>query len=123
LLILILTFLHFYLYNIDIHYIFAKKVKSINMEEQLEFEVVIYLKDSSKDLEIEKYLDMGIDYVPEEEQEEKIVKYSFNPTKILEVRQTFVKYRGDWRDSVVVTYGDDNFETPPLLTTFEKFKR
>lgn len=92
------------------------------MEEQLEFEVVIYLKDSSKDLEVEKYLDMGIDYVPEE-QEERIVKYSFNPTKILEVRQTFVKYRGDWRDSVIVTYGDDNFETPPLLATFEEFKR
>lgn len=92
------------------------------MEEQLEFEVVIYLKDSSKDLEIEKYLDMGID-IPEEELEERIVKYSFNPTKILEVRQTFVKYRGDWRDAVIVTYGDRDFETPPLLTTFEEFKR
>ena len=54
--------------------------------------------------------------------DEKFVKYSFDPSSISEVRQTFIKYKDEWLDAVVVTFGENNLETPPLIIHYDKFK-
>ena len=34
----------------------------------------------------------------------------------------FIKYKDEWLDAVVVTFGENNFETPPLIVHYDKFK-
>src|SRR5690606_9420204 len=98
-----------------------------HMKNLLEFEVVVYLKDDPQDLEqLEKLQDLGLN-IPQDEDEDlndRIVSYSFSPDQIIEVRQSFVKYKGNWENAVVCgfTKGKYNFETPPLLVDYEEFK-
>ena len=79
----------------------------------LEFDVVIYYVDE----QTRKFEEMGLEPV----KEERIVKYSFDATKVLEIRQTFVNYKEEPVDAVVVTWGD-NYETPPLMISYDEFK-
>ena len=53
----------------------------------------------------------------------KFVKYSFDPSTIVEMRQTYVEHEGEWLDAVVCTFTDNNFETPPLIVHYNEFKR
>jgi len=97
------------------------------MESLLEFNCIVYLKNDEADSQAEKFVDMGIP-VPEEieEQEERIVKYSFDASNIAEVRETFIKYKGEWEDAVCATFAMTDkviTETPPLLVSYEEFKR
>lgn len=88
------------------------------MNELLEFQVLIMIQDDSA----QKFLDMGI--TPTESSlEERFVKYSFDPSYIAEIRQTFVRYKGEWVDSVVVTFTENNYETPPLIVHYDEFKK
>lgn len=94
------------------------------MARLLEFDVVAYLKDDKKKEEQDKYREMGINISSEEEErEEKLVKYAFDPTTLTEVRQTFVMYQGKWQDAVVATVAEPLYETPPLLVNYEQFKQ
>ena len=88
------------------------------MDKMLEFEILVILQDD----QTQRWEEMGI--IPnEEDREQRFVKYAFNPTTIVEVRQTFVKYKQEWLDAVVCTFTENNFETPPLLVHYDKFKR
>lgn len=88
------------------------------MDKMLEFEILVILQDD----QTQKWEDMGI--IPSEDyMEQRFVKYAFDPTTIVEVRQTFVKYKQEWLDAVVCTYTENNFETPPLLVHYKEFKR
>ena len=88
------------------------------MDKMLEFEILVILQDD----QTQKWEDMGI--IPSEgHMEQRFVKYAFDPTTIVEVRQTFVKYKQEWLDAVVCTYTENNFETPPLLVHYKEFKR
>lgn len=87
------------------------------MNKLLEFEILVVLRDE----QTRKWEDMGI-MPSEEEQEHRFVKYSFDASTIVEIRQTFVKYKGEWLDAVVCTYTENNFETPPLLVEYNRFK-
>lgn len=93
------------------------------MEELLEFNVVAYLKNKKHNQELEKLKEMGVPVPEEEEKEEKLVKYSFNPKTIIEYRQSFVEYMGEWRDATVVSFTDHVYETPPLLIHYDMFKQ
>lgn len=88
----------------------------------LEFDVIIYLKDDNAKKEANKLRDMGIEVPEVEEKEEKIAKYSFNPSEIYEYRQTYVKYKGDILDAVTVTFTSHLYETPALLIHYDEFK-
>ena len=88
------------------------------MEKLIEFSCVVYLTDSEED---EKLQEMGVQV--NSARKEKIVRYSFNPTLITEVRETFVKYEGEWYDAVIVTFTENNYETPPLVITYDEFKQ
>lgn len=88
------------------------------MENLVEFTCIIVTTDS----EDERLVDMGIQ-TEESIIQEKIVRYSFNPATITEVRETYTKYRGEWQPAVVATFTDSNYETPPLLTTYDEFKQ
>lgn len=98
------------------------------MENLLEYKVVIYLNNAKAEEQAEKYRDLGIQ-IPEEEQEveEKIVKYSFNISgEIVEIRETFVKYLSEWLPAICVSFTTKEgtfIDTPPLLVTYEEFKR
>ena len=93
-------------------------IKQYKMDELLEFKIIVILQDDSA----QKFIDMGI--TPTEDSiTEKFVKYSFDATKISEIRQTFIKYKEQWLDAVVVTYGEDNYETPPLIIHYDEFKK
>ena len=107
------------MYN-KILFIFLKNIFKI--KNLIEFNIVSILVDDSVDREREKYLEMGMDIPEDKSQEEKIVKYAFDCSKIVEVRQTFVRYKGEFLPAVVATYSKDLLYTPPLLTTFEEFK-
>ena len=88
------------------------------MDKMLEFEILVILQDD----QTQKWEDMGI--IPNEEHmEQRFVKYAFDPTTIVEIRQTFVKYKQEWLDAIVCTYTENNFETPPLLIHYKEFKR
>lgn len=88
------------------------------MNKMLEFEVLVILQDD----QTQKWENMGI--IPSEDSmEQRFVKYSFDPSTIVEMRQTFVKYQEEWLDAVVCTFTENNFETPPLLVHYDKFKR
>ncbi len=91
------------------------------MKNLIEFDVVVYLQDDKVQKEMEKYMEMGV-HPPEQEQQEKIVKYAFDCSNIIEVRQTFVMYKGGWKDAIVATISEPLYETPPLLTTYKAFK-
>lgn len=88
------------------------------MENFLEFEVLIVLKNE----QTQKLIDMGIDPT-EIRMEHKFVKYSFDPSTIVEMRQTYVEHEGEWLDAVVCTFTDNNFEIPPLIVHYNEFKR
>lgn len=88
------------------------------MENFLEFEVLIVLKNE----QTQKLIDMGIDPTVIR-MEHKFVKYSFDPSTIVEMRQTYVEHEGEWLDAVVCTFTDNNFETPPLIVHYNEFKR
>ena len=88
------------------------------MDKMLEFEILVILQDD----QTQKWEDMGI-ILSEDHMEQRFVKYAFDPTTIVEVRQTFVKYKQEWLDAVVCTYTENNFETPPLLVHYKEFKR
>lgn len=95
------------------------------MKNLLEFEVVVYLKDDKSEEELSSLENLGISLQQqEEESDDKIVKYSFIPDSIIEIRQSFVKYNDRWEDAVICGFTKNkyNFETPPLLTTYEEFK-
>ena len=98
----------------------------------VEFNCVIQYKKSKPEedsRELEKLRNMGIELDPgnydkEEKIEEKIVKYAFDCSHILEVRETFVEFKGDFQPSVLVAYKmAENViqETPPLLVSWEGF--
>ena len=88
------------------------------MNKMLEFEVLVILQDD----QTQKWENMGI--IPSEDSiEQRFVKYAFDPSTIVEMRQTFVKYQEEWLDAVVCTFTENNFETPPLLVHYNKFKR
>ena len=87
------------------------------MDNLIEFKILVILQNDN----IQKLLDMGIE-PSEETTDQKFVKYSFDPTNIVEVRQTYVEYKGEWLDAVVVTFTENNYETPPLLVHYDKFK-
>ena len=88
------------------------------MNRMLEFEVLVILQDD----QTQKWEDMGIT-PSEDNMEQRFVKYSFDPSTVVEMRQTFVEYKGEWLDAVVCTYTENNFETPPLLVHYNEFKR
>ena len=88
------------------------------MDKLIEFQVLVILHDDN----VQKLLDMGITPTGDT-LDEKFVKYSFDPSLISEVRQTFIKYKDEWLDAVVVTFGENNFETPPLIVHYDKFKK
>lgn len=92
------------------------------MSKLLEYNIVLYLKNDKADRELEMYEDMGIE-VPQEQVKEKIVKYSFYPKNIKEIRQSFVSYNGEWLDATVCIYSEQLLETPPLLVEYEEFKK
>ena len=88
------------------------------MNKMLEFEIIVILQDD----QTEKWESMGI--TPDENNlEKRFVKYSFDPSTIIEIRQTFVMYKQRWLDAVVCVFTDQNLETPPLLVHYDKFKR
>lgn len=95
------------------------------MSKYLEYDVVIYLEKSQEEKqELEKLKEMGIPVSKEDqEKEEKTAKYSFDPSTIVEMRQTYVKFMGEFRDAVVVSFTKHIYETPPLLVTYEQFKK
>jgi hypothetical protein len=103
-------------------YIFVSNKKHMKL---LEFEIVVYLKDGAGYKEEEERLQfLGIKKKEEEIKVDKIVNYAFCPDKIIEVRDTFVTYNETWEKAIVCVYisGKYNYETPPLLTTYEEFK-
>lgn len=82
----------------------------------LEYEVVITMQTATgSQLE-----ELGL--APEEGVEERIVKYSFDPKRVTEYRQSFVRYKEQWVDAVVCTLKPLMHETPLLLTSYEDFK-
>ena len=88
------------------------------MDKLIEFQVLVILHDDN----VQKLLDMGI--IPTGDTlDEKFVKYSFDPSTIVEMRQTYVEHEGEWLDAVVCTFKDNNFETPPLLVHYNEFKK
>jgi len=97
------------------------------MENLIEFECVAFLNNESAQKEKQKYEELGID-IPEEDTsniDERIVKYCFDPTHIVEAKQTFIRYKGEWVDAVIAMYlmnGKLPNETPFLLTTYKEFK-
>lgn len=95
------------------------------MDRLLEYKVVAYLKDDKAKEEQEKYREMGITMDSEEEQqEEKLVSYAFDPSTILEVRQTFVMYQNRWEDATIVVIGKStHYDSPPLLVHYDEFKK
>jgi len=97
------------------------------MEKLIEFNYVIYLNDDTPGTpEEEKLKDLGINIEEENKETEKIVVYSFLPTDIVELRDTFIKYKQNWHRAVVASYlANDKvlIETPPLFITREDFKR
>lgn len=86
------------------------------MEDFMEFDIVVHHYNS----ETERLENLGID-APKDE---KIVKYSFKATDLIELRQTYVEYEGETYDSVVVSYDVKGtcYVTPPLLVSYENFK-
>lgn len=97
------------------------------MERLIEFNCIVYLKNDKAQEEVRKFEDMGMTFpVEEQENEEKIVKYSFDASKIAEIRETFIKYKGEWQNAVCATFAMTDkviTETPPLLISYEDFKR
>lgn len=94
------------------------------MERLLEYTVVTYLRDDKAKEEQDKYREMGIPMDSEEvEKEERLLKYCFDPSEVIEVRQTFVTYQGRWEDAVVVSITNKLYETPPLLVSYDEFKK
>lgn len=90
------------------------------MQEYLEYGVVIELKDD----QAQKWEDMGMQ--PREEfKDERVTMFSFIAQEVIEYRQTYVKYKGEWRDCVVCVYKHDDtvFDTPALLVSYEQFKK
>lgn len=88
------------------------------MENLLEFKIVITLVDN----EVQKLYDMGI--VPNDENaNEKMVKYCFDVSNIVEMRQTYVKYKEQWLDAVVVSYSEEYIMTPPLVIHYDELKK
>ncbi len=95
------------------------------MEKLLEFDCIVYLSKPSEDRQAEKYRDLGINMPEEDEQEgEKIVKYAFDASKVIEVRETFAYYKSEWIPATGVVYmvGDIVADTPPLLIAYKDFK-
>lgn len=86
----------------------------------LEFNVVVQMK-TAPDSILEE---LGIEQ--EENREERIVTYAFNPDTILEIRESFVMYKEEWTDATVCTLGVEGspvYETPLLLISYEDFKQ
>lgn len=91
----------------------------------MEFDCIVYLMDDKSEEELEKYENLGIELPEEEEYEDqKIVKYSFDASNIVEIRQTFIKYKDNFMDAVCVTFLMDRVPstTPPLLISYNNFK-
>lgn len=88
------------------------------MENLLEFKIVVTLVDN----EVQKLYDMGI--TPnDEDSNEKMVKYCFDASNIKEMRQSYVKYKGEWLDAVIVSYSEEYIMTPPLIIHYDELKK
>lgn len=93
------------------------------MKDLLKFEVVVYLRGDRETNDILN--DLELNYQDTEDiTVDRIVSYSFEPDDIIEIRETFVKYNGEWREAVMCSFlrGNYNYQTPPLLTTYEELK-
>ena len=92
-----------------------------------EFDVVVYLNDevaqAKKQQELERLMNLGIEPSEDSSTDDRIVKYKFDTSKIFEIRQTFVEYRGEHLDAVVAGYtvGNEVLFTPAILMEYNEF--
>lgn len=87
------------------------------MDKMLEFEILVILQDD----QTQKWEDMGI--IPSEDNmEQRFVKYAFDPSTIVEMRQTFVKYKEEWLDAVVCTLQKITLKLHHFLYTIKNLK-
>lgn len=92
-----------------------------------EFYIVVYLNgeiaQAKKQQELERLMNLGIEPSEDNSIDDRIVKYSFDTSKIFEVRQTFVEYRGKHLDAVVAGYtvGNEVLFTPAILMEYNEF--
>jgi hypothetical protein len=89
------------------------KIKFMNIKT---FETVVYLVE-----EQEEFLEnLGI-YTPPNEDENKIVKYTFDVHTIVCVSENLIKYEGEWFPAVQVTHGNPHIISPILKISHEDF--
>lgn len=92
---------------------------------KLEFKIVVFKIPSEKEeSDKEMYENLGIS-IPDEILKEELMRYSFFPDKIIEYRESKVSYRGEDTKCIACSYvaGEDIFETPPLLVSYEEFEK
>lgn len=104
------------------------KVYSMEINKLIESETVVVLTthDEEWDKELRRLEELGIQ--PSNpislEPEEKIVKYSCYIRNLTEVRQSYVEYKGELVEGVIVTSFGNNVElwdTPILLIRYKEF--
>ena len=91
---------------------------------KLEFKIVVFKIPSEQDeVDKEMFENLGIKS-PKEDLKEELMRYSFFPDKIIEYRESKVSYGGEDTKCIVCSYvgGEDIFETPPLLVSYEEFE-
>lgn len=88
----------------------------------LEYDVIVIMRDDDDKIEEKRLLEnMGMP-IPEGDTEERKVKYSFTPSKLIGIRETFVKYQGNKLPGVIVELSVHPYETPVLLVEYKEFK-
>ncbi len=92
----------------------------------MEFNVIVYLSNPKASAEAERLEEMGIK-IPDDNSgiEERIVKYAFDASNIVEIRETLSKFGDGWEPAISVTYMVKGkvFDTPPLLIEYQEFKK
>lgn len=91
---------------------------------KLEFTVISYLNQSDQEKEQEEKLrDLGLP-VEEADKEERLTAYVCMPDKIVEYRETLVKYKGELHPAAAILFMTEGkvFETPILLTTITELE-
>ena len=90
---------------------------------KLTFKVVATkIKTQQEVEEEEKLRDLGLPVDDEITQE--LMRYSFVPHDIVEYRETYVMYKGNYEKGVICTYSSqhETMDTPILLCTVEEFE-
>lgn len=94
---------------------------------KLEYKIVIvYLPSEKEEEENERLRDLGLPIKESSnKRDERFVKYSFRPSRIVGYRETFVNYKEGELSGVIACYETDGFsyETPVLLVSYEQFEK